>query len=168
MKQRGTAAELKAIDRTIHERAEEYLDIGDGACFMRDPRIADVVGNAITHFDRSRYLLFAWSVMPNHVHVVFNAYEPVDAILHSWKSFTAKDANPILAREGSFWHEDYFDHTVRNPEEFRRIVRYVVENPLNAGLRDWRWVRVYSERFQSPAETAGDCGRDARSPLRNR
>src|SRR5438552_9696601 len=136
LKQRATPSELHAIDRIIQERAEEFLDRGSGACLMRDARIADLVTNALAYFDEVRYLLFAWSVMPNHVHVVFNAYEPVDAILHSWKSFTAKEANRILAREGSFWQEDYFDHTVRNPEEFRRIVRYVVENPLNAGLRD--------------------------------
>ena len=168
LKHRATAAELKAIDRVLHERAEEYLDIGEGACFMRDPRVADVVENALTHFDRSRYLLFAWSIMPNHVHVLLNAYQRIDRILHSWKSFSAKEANRILGCEGSFWQEDYFDHTIRNPEEFDRIVRYVVENPSKAGLPDWRWVRVYSERFQSPGETPGDCGRDVRSPLRNR
>ena len=168
LKQRATPAELSAIDRIIHERAEEYLDEGKGACFLRDPRVADVVANALTHFDESRYLLFAWSLMPNHVHTVFNAYERVDRILHSWKSFTSKVANRLLRRDGEFWQEDYFDHTIRNPEEFERTVRYVVENPSKAGLADWKWTKMYQDRIRSPGETPDDCGRDARSPRRNR
>jgi REP element-mobilizing transposase RayT len=167
LKQHATAAELHAIDQIIRERAEKYLDLGRGACWMRDPRIADVVGNALTHFDESRYLLFTWSVMPNHVHVVFNAFERIDRILHSWKSFTSKEANRILGRKGDFWQDDYFDHTIRNDEEFDRTVRYVLENPAKAGLTNWRWVRAYPERFESPGEPPGDCGRDARSPRRN-
>ncbi len=135
---------------------------------MGDPRIADIVAGALVHFDQSRYLLFAWSVMPNHVHVVFDAYERVDRILHSWKSYSAKWANHLVSHEGEFWQEDYFDRTVRDQKEFERRVLYVAENPVKAGLTDWRWVRVYGDRLQSPAGTAGDGGRDARSPVRNR
>jgi REP element-mobilizing transposase RayT len=116
------------------------------------------------HFDESRYLLFAWTVMPNHVHVVLNAYEGIDRILHSWKSFSAKEANRLMARQGEFWQEDYFDRTIRSAQEFERKIIYVLENPLKAGLENWRWVRVYSERLQSPGGTPDDCGRDARSP----
>ena len=165
LRQRATAAELHAIERIIRERAEQYLDEGRGSCWMRDPRIADVVANALMHFDESRYLLFAWSVMPNHVHVIFNAYERIDRILHSWKSFSAKEANRLLRREGEFWQEEYFDRTIRNAQEFERRVFYVMENPVKAGLVDWRWVRVYWDRLESPGGTPGDCGRDARSPL---
>jgi len=159
---------LCEIDRIIRERAEEYLDRGQGACWMRDARVAEIVANAIMHFDQSRYLLFTWSVMPNHVHVVFDAYERVDRILHSWKSFTAKEANRLLEREGEFWQEDYFDRTVRDQKEFERRVLYVAENPVKAALTDWPWVRVYTDRLQSSAGTADDGGRDARSPVRNR
>jgi len=168
LKQRATSAEMHAIDRIIQERAEECLDRGSGACWMRDPRIADLVADALLHFDQSRYLLFAWTVMPNHVHVIFNSRHKVDRILHSWKSFTSKRANQLLGREGKFWQDDYFDRTIRDPQEFARMIRYVLENPAKANLTNWRWIRVYSNRFESPGETPGDCGRDARSPRRNR
>ena len=167
LKQRATPAELRAIDRIIRERAEEYLERGAGACWMNDPRVAELVANAVTHFDESRYLLFAWTVMPNHVHVVMNAYERIDRILFSWKSYSSKEANRLLARDGECWQEDYWDHTIRNAQEFERTVLYVVENPLKAGLVDWPWVRGYYDRLESPGGTPGDCGRDGRSPLRN-
>jgi len=168
LKQTASRAERSEIDRIIRERAEEYLDRGCGACWMRDARVAEIVANTIMHFDQSRYLLFAWTVMPNHVHVVFDAYERVDRILQSWKSFSAKEANHLLSREGEFWQADYFDRTIRSAAEFERRILYVLENPAKAGLTDWPWVRVYTDRLESPAETAGDGGRDARSPLRNR
>src|SRR5438876_3641973 len=102
LKQRATSAEMYAIDRIIQERAEECLDRGSGACWMRDPRIADLVADALLHFDQSRYLLFAWTVMPNHVHVIFNSRHKVDRILHSWKSFTSKRQINCSAAKESF------------------------------------------------------------------
>ena len=99
MKGRATPAELQAIKRVLRERAEECLDVGAGSCFLRNPRVAQIVADAIKHFDGERYVLFAWCVMPNHVHVVFKAIQPLDRILHSWKSFTSKAANRLLNRE---------------------------------------------------------------------
>ena len=164
LKKAATRAELYAIDQVIRERAEELLDMNTGKCWMRDQRVAEIVANALMHFDEDRYLLLAWCVMPNHVHVALNARDAIDRILHSWKSFSAKEANRLLGRHGEFWQADYFDRTIRDQKDFDRTLRYVTENPAKAGLANWRWVRTYPERFVSPAETAGDGGRDARSP----
>lgn len=142
LKQRATAAELHAIDKLIRERAEEALDEAAGSSFMHDPRIAEVVANAIAHFDGSRYRLHAWCVMPNHVHVVLSANDRLDGIVHSWKSFTAKEANRLLNRDGKFWQDDYFDRMIRTPQELERTIRYVLENPMKAGLVDWPFVRA--------------------------
>ena len=59
VKVKATAAELHEIERIIRERAEEMLDSGSGAAWMRDPRIAELVANALMHFDEDRYLLLA-------------------------------------------------------------------------------------------------------------
>ena len=92
--------------------------------------------------------------MPNHVHVVFRPIgnHQLAAILHSWKSYTANAANRILKRTGSFWQREYYDHLIRNEEDFLRIVRYVMNNPVKAGLRDWPWVEL---RGQDALDTAG-------------
>jgi len=167
MKKSASAAELRAIDLLIRERVEETLDEGHGECWMRDPHVAAIVANALTYFDNERYLLSAWCVMPNHVHVVFNAWDRIDQIIGSWKSYTSKEANKLVRREGEFWQQDYFDRSIRNRTEFDRTVRYVLENPMQSDLHDWPWVRSYPERFESSGGTPDDCGRDARSPLRN-
>jgi REP element-mobilizing transposase RayT len=93
-------------------------------------------------FACDRYRLFAWCVMPNHVHAIMQPHREwtLASILHSWKSFTAIKANRLLKRTGPFWQEEYYDHIVRRGEDFTRIIRYVLENPAKAGLRNWPWV----------------------------
>jgi menaquinone-specific isochorismate synthase len=137
-----TASERRKLDQLHARRIERTLDAGAGECFLRNPAIARVVASALKEFDGSRYRLFAWSVMPNHVHVLFQTIGKTSLadILHSWKSYSAKAANQILERNGEFWQREYHDHLIRNMTEFERAVRYVVENPSRAGLKNWPWV----------------------------
>jgi putative DNA methylase len=107
-----------------------------GSCLLRDRRIASVTRQAMLHFHQNRYELLAWCVMPNHVHSVLtplDGYTP-DAILHSWKSFTAHEANRLLGRRGAFWERESFDHLVRSIESLERFIRYTEQNPVVAGL----------------------------------
>ena len=48
---------------------DAFLDIGSGYCWLLQPEIAQIVEDALLHFDHERYLLIAWTIMPNHVHV---------------------------------------------------------------------------------------------------
>jgi putative transposase len=90
-------------------QTDQKLDAGLGACWLARADIAELVETALLHFDGDRYRLLAWCVMPNHVHVVVEpgANNLLDRIVQSWKSYTAKRANQILARSGMFWHRDY-------------------------------------------------------------
>jgi len=137
-----TKAERKRLHELFTEKIEGALDAGAGACHLAKPEIADMVAGALRHFDGQRYDLVAWSVMPNHVHVVFQPRHdhPLAEIMHSWKSFTSNHANKILGGTGHFWEREYYDHLVRDAQELERIIRYVVENPRQAKLQNWPWV----------------------------
>ncbi|MCX6646059.1 MAG: transposase, partial [bacterium] len=104
--------------------------------------IAVVIANALKFFDGDRYHLFAWCVMPNHVHAILKplGINKLPEILYSWKSFTSKEANKILGRSGQFWQTEYFDRLIRDPDEFEYSVPYVLNNPKQAGLLNWKWV----------------------------
>ena len=145
-----TATHLHDLDRDareaeLHERIARYEDTGHGACWLRDERIATQVENALLYFDDERYRLLAWCVMPNHVHVLIETVEghPLGTVVHSWKSFTALEANRTLGREGSFWLPDYYDRFIRDEEHLAAVVTYIVGNPVKAGLvqqpEDWRF-----------------------------
>ncbi len=144
-----TSSEHKHLERLSTSHIEKYLDSGHGACILARPPIAELVGNAIRFFENKRYRLFAWCVMPNHVHVVVRVFpsHTLEGVVHSWKSFTAKKVNTALNTKGSIWQREYYDHLIRNESEFERALNYVGENPAKAGLHGWKWVWV--------------CGRDA-------
>lgn len=80
--------------------------------------------------------------MPNHVHAVLQTLpgQELSKILHSWKSFTAKMARTLLGGKGEFWQKESYDHLVRDAQDLEHCIRYVLNNPAAAGLRDWPWV----------------------------
>ena len=129
----------------MRERVEAALDRGYGACWLRRPQVAALVQEALLHFEHTRYILHAWVIMPNHVHALMTALggRHLSAILHSWKSFTAKSANRHLGRNGEFWQPDYFDRVMRDEAHFAATVDYIHWNPVKAGLcakpEDWPW-----------------------------
>src|SRR5215467_13822272 len=68
----GPAADsMKEIERDYFRELENYLDRGEGQCWLRRPGIARIVCEGLQFFHGQRYDLKAWVVMPNHVHVVF-------------------------------------------------------------------------------------------------
>ena len=136
--------EKKRLRNLSTARIENYLDNGAGACYLRKPAVADAIRRTLLYFDDKRYRLFGWCVMPNHVHVVLRLFpgQQLASNLHSWKSFTAKEANRILRRQGTFWQREYYDHLIRNENELRRALRYIAENPVKAGLVNWPWAWV--------------------------
>ena len=132
------------------DKVEVLLDAGRGACWMSKPEVAELVAGAVNFFQGQRYELRAWVVMPNHVHAVvwpMPGYT-LSEILHSWKSYTSKEANKLLRRGGeSFWQAESFDHCVRDDEEHARLVRYVENNPVKAGFcarpEQWKWSSAF-------------------------
>jgi menaquinone-specific isochorismate synthase len=135
-------SERKKIEQLSTQIIERYLDQGQGRCHLRNPAIAEIVADALRYFDDRRYRLFAWCVMPNHVHVGarFLAGATLASVIHSRKSFSAKKANVILGSAGTFWQREYYDHLVQDESEFEHAVQYVADNPAKAGLQNWPWV----------------------------
>jgi REP element-mobilizing transposase RayT len=97
--------------------------------------------------------------MPNHIHALIQVWRtPLAKILKDLKSYTAKEANRVLQREGTFWEEDYFDRYIRDEEHFRRVVGYIENNPVKAGLvhmaAQWLWSSAhYRSQEGTSAET---------------
>ena len=177
MKRSLSTQEEQRLAHLYSEKVERYLDAGHGSCFMKDDRVAQLVSNALHHFDRQRYSLAAWCVMPNHVHVVVQPFAGMTTtagsavpqselpdILHSWKSFTAKEANKFLRRSGDFWQAEYYDHLIRDEADFHHALKYLLDNPIKAGLRNWKWVGLTECGKRILRELTH--GRDARATRR--
>jgi REP element-mobilizing transposase RayT len=123
----------------------ELLDRGLGACWLRRPEIARLVEDSLTIFDGERYRLLAWTIMPNHVHVLLETMPSASLgqVVGSWKRFTGREANILLKRTGQFWHADYWDRFIRNDRHFEVVRDYIDNNPVKARLATephlWPW-----------------------------
>ncbi len=124
--------------RLFSTQLENWMDQGMGECVLKNPECAEVVGKVIMHFDRDRYLIDSFVVMPNHVHLLVRLVPgfPLEKIVHSWKRYSARQINEVLGRSGSLWHKRYWDTLVRSEEHFWKIRWYVSRNPVKAGLRE--------------------------------
>jgi REP-associated tyrosine transposase len=151
--------------RQRQAQLESYLDRGFGECHLRQFEIGQLVENTLRFFDRERYEMRAWVVMPNHVHALFlTTTVPMWRILNGWKSYTSKQANKLLGRSGRFWQAGYWDTYMRDAEQELRARRYIESNPIKAKLvrdvRDWLWssarFRDDYGRLECPGSDAGD------------
>jgi len=141
-----------AMDRLLDEARV-------GTFYLSQPVIADMVVEAI-HYNANvlrHYYLHAFTVMPNHVHLLATPAVALPKLTKSLKGITAKRANAMLALVGTpFWQQESYDHLVRHEREFAKIVSYIEENPVRAGLvreaRDYRWSSAGWATRGSPAD----------------
>ncbi len=144
-------ADLETTESSIQlsRRVEKYTDLGLGNAFLKDEKIAEIVRDALLFWNNEKYKLFAWVIMPNHVHLLLRPKENFDVskIMHSIKSFTANKANKLLNRKGDFWQHESFDRFIRNYKHFERVVSYIENNPVKANLcekpSDWKFSSAF-------------------------
>ena len=132
-----TGKQFVAYDRTLD--GARY-----GPRYLANPSVAAAVVERLLGAERENLCkLDSFVVMPNHVHVLWTPITSLPRLVRLVKGATARTANQILLREGRFWQREYFDRSVRNEKEHRRICRYIERNPVQAGLcatpEAWRW-----------------------------
>ena len=87
--------------------------------------------------------------MPNHVHVLISLYQGVSLweVTKLWKGASSTKINSIVGRSGTLWQKESFDHYVRDEFYFKKIINYIEENPVKAGLcnskEQWRFSSAY-------------------------
>ncbi|MEK7255911.1 MAG: hypothetical protein AAB316_14265, partial [Bacteroidota bacterium] len=134
------------------KRLDDFLDTNlNEPHWLKKAEIAELVKNSLHHFENQHYRLWAYTIMANHVHALLTMLPGAPIlwkVLQDSKKFTGRQANRLLGREGQFWEEESYDHLIRaNWElqvgEFDRILWYILNNPVKAGLvkewQDWAW-----------------------------
>jgi len=123
--------QIEEYHRNFSRRIHQWLDAGHGSCALARPNIFPLVESVLHFFQGQRYVLGEYVVMPNHVHALVRplAEHDLGRILHSWKSFSAKQINRITGSHGPVWHRESFDHIVRSAAHLARIEGYIRDNP---------------------------------------
>jgi putative transposase len=114
--------------------------------WLSDSRVANLGAETILAgaSEKGFYELVAWTIMPNHVHILLLPKVPLPQITQWIKGRTSRAANLLLGRTGeTFWQQESYDHWARTAHERDRIAAYIGDNPVSAGLaakpEDWRW-----------------------------
>ena len=158
-----SASDRYDIEKRYFGRFDKYLDRCEhGPRWLEREEIARIVMDKILDLDKSRYDLYTCSIMPNHAHLLFDslvadqskhkgmsAKYPVTETLRLLKGSTARSCNLSLKRNGRFWHHESYDRFVRDEQELERIIKYILNNPVKAGLvkkwTDWKFTYINPE-----------------------
>ena len=89
------------------------------------------------HFDRKRYTMGDFIIMPNHVHLLsaFASAEMLWTQCASWMRFSARKINQRLGSKGKFWQPEAFDHLVRTVDQYEYLRKYIANNGVKAKLQ---------------------------------
>lgn len=123
--------------RAFPRRLEAWLDAGYGACVFREPACAAIVAQVMLRFDRDRYDMASFVIMPNHVHALFQlrGQTQLRPLLKAWKGTSAREINKYLGRQGTLWLDESRDTSIRNAKHLVNSYAYTRKNPEMAGLR---------------------------------
>lgn len=151
--------EYYKVQKKYFRKFDEWLDkCKSGPDWLRNEILAEIVVKKIHSMVDESYELIAFCIMPNHGHLLIKpmvenslthqgktAKYPLADTLRLLKGSTARECNLILGRTGSFWHHESYDHYVRDDEELERIIKYILNNPVKAGLvEEWKlWKFTY-------------------------
>ena len=112
---------------TVTEQRIRWFQVFDfGRIVCRGLHSRACLGDAIA---------LCWVVMPDHVHLLLELHEDsLQQVMNRFKSTTAIRLNRTIGRTGRFWQKGYHDRALRRDEDLQAVARYVVANPLRAGL----------------------------------
>ena len=79
----------------------------------------------------------AWVIMPDHLHWLFILRQgTLDSVINRVKSRSAISINCHISTSGRFWQKGFHDRAIRREEDILPVARYIVANPLRAGITD--------------------------------
>ena len=118
---------------------EAWLDAGLGCSVLARPDVREAVKRCVLRFDDGRLLLHAAVITPAHVQLLLEPFKGHDLskLLQGVKGASAREANALLGTAGTFWLDESYDHIVRSGRHYQRFVRYIADNPVQAGLTEY-------------------------------
>ena len=80
--------------------------------------------------------MLAWVLMPDHAHWLLQLGEndTLEKVVTRIKCSTARSTNKVLGRRGAVWGRAFHEHALRDERDLLATARYLVANPLRAGL----------------------------------
>ena len=105
-------------------------------CFFKDWRVGRLLVHQLRDAQTQGLVKsLAWVVMPDHFHWLVELRDSaLEELALRVKSHTARNVNKALGRSGKFWQRGFHDRAIRYEEDLQSVARYIVANPVRAGL----------------------------------
>ncbi|MCJ8204893.1 transposase [Pseudomonas sp. RGM2987] len=114
------------LTANTRKREPVFHDYGLGRIVIR--QFKDVQGQGIADS-------LAFVVMPDHFHWLIQLHcGSLGELMCRMKSLSAKGVNEAVGWTGNLWQQGYHDRALRRDDDLVKLARYVVANPLRAGL----------------------------------
>ena len=93
-------------------------------------------GNAVVHaLHAGDAHTLAYCLMPDHLHWLLELkQQPLALVVGQMKGRSSRAYCARLASNGHLWQRGYYDHAIRTDENLLNVARYIIANPLRAGL----------------------------------
>jgi|GEM_PF-23526 diaminopimelate epimerase len=143
--------EKNEIHREYFEEYDSILDSSEiSGNLLKENKNAEIVKEAIHYRDGKDYQLICYTIMSNHVHLIFyKAEKQVFKILGSLKRHTSRQINILNNTTGvKVWQKESYDNLIKNRNDLANKIKYVINNPVKAGLTDnWEnWKFTYCKK----------------------
>lgn len=77
----------------------------------------------------------AWTVMPDHFHWLLTLNNcSLSTVMRRVKGRSARRIHAALGRQGKLWQYGFHDRALRREDDVLPTARYIVANPIRAGL----------------------------------
>ena len=117
---------LYLLTAVTHQRQPVFADWRLGRLLVDQLRCAD---------ESSTIASMAWVVMPDHLHwLVELKHGTLAELMCRIKSRSSRSINLLRGDQGRLWQRGYYDRALRRDEDIKGSARYIVMNPLRAGL----------------------------------
>lgn len=114
------------LTATVESREPIFTDFQLGRLLVTELRAAQ--GDGLVES-------LAWVVMPDHMHWLLVLHRgSLSELMRRVKGRSARQINPLAGRSGRLWQDGFHDHALRREEDVLPVARYIVANPLRAGL----------------------------------
>ena len=103
---------------------------------LRDKWIANLLMSHLRRTARARELaVLAYCLMPDHVHLLVEGTSDGADLRRFVKQLKQSTGQAYSAYgEGGLWQEGYYDRVLRQDEDAKDVARYIIANPVRAGL----------------------------------
>ena len=115
------------VTTATHERTRWFSDFEIGRMLVKYLAREERCGHVKS---------LAFVVMPDHLHWLFQLLTSrhFSTAVNNVKSLTAREINRRNSRIGQFWQKGFYDRAIRSDEDVVGIARYIIGNPVRAGI----------------------------------